>query len=76
MSSLGYVRKSRRFPNALFCAKSGAYLRWKERAKRREVEIDHRNRTEAEILNGISAGEDVILHPFNQMRDGVCAGAQ
>jgi HlyD family secretion protein len=41
------------------------------RARRRTVEIGHRNQTEAEILNGISAGEIVILYPPNQLRDGV-----
>ena len=40
------------------------------RAKRHDVEIGHRNQAEAEILNGISAGEEVILHPSNQLNDG------
>ncbi len=40
------------------------------RAKRRDVEIGHRNQSEAEILSGIGAGEEVILHPSNQLNDG------
>jgi HlyD family secretion protein len=48
----------------------------KSRARRRSVQIGHRNQTEAEILNGIGAGEDVILHPFNQLREGVRVRAQ
>ena len=30
-----------------------------------------RNQTDAEILSGISIGEAVILHPSNQLREGV-----
>ncbi|HYL10334.1 MAG TPA: HlyD family efflux transporter periplasmic adaptor subunit [Candidatus Acidoferrales bacterium] len=41
------------------------------RARRRVVEIGHRNQTEVEILRGVSEGDEVILHPSNQMRDGV-----
>ncbi len=48
----------------------------KSRARRRSVQIGHRNQTEAEILNGIGAGEDVILHPSNQLREGVRVRAQ
>ncbi|MGB9464290.1 MAG: efflux RND transporter periplasmic adaptor subunit [Candidatus Acidiferrum sp.] len=48
----------------------------KSRARRRSVQIGHRNQTEAEILNGISDGEAVILHPSNQLREGVRVRAQ
>jgi len=41
------------------------------RAKKRDVEIGHRNQAEAEILNGISANQEVVLHPGNELRDGV-----
>ena len=41
------------------------------RAKLRDVEIGHRNETEVEILSGLAQGEDVILHPGNQVSDGV-----
>lgn len=48
----------------------------KNKARRRSVQIGHRNQTEAEVLNGLSAGEDVILHPSNQLREGVRVRAQ
>jgi len=41
------------------------------RARRRAIEVAHRNQSEAEILSGIAVGEDVILHPPNQLREGV-----
>lgn len=40
-------------------------------AHRRPVQIGHRNQTEAEVVAGLSAGEQVILHPSNQLKDGV-----
>ena len=40
------------------------------RARRRVVQIGHRNQTEAEVLDGIAVGERVILHPSNQLREG------
>jgi len=39
------------------------------RARRREVRIGHRNQTEAEVLGGIALGEQVILHPSNELLD-------
>ena len=42
-----------------------------DRARRHAIEIGHRNQTEAEVLIGITVGEDVILHPSNQLREGV-----
>jgi HlyD family secretion protein len=41
------------------------------RAKLRDIEIGHRNETEVEILKGLAEGENVILHPSNQVSDGV-----
>ncbi len=41
------------------------------RAREREVEVGHRNEFEAEILKGIQAGDEVLLHPTNQIKDGV-----
>lgn len=46
------------------------------RAKRRRVEIGHRNQAQAEVLNGIGLGEQVILHPSNQLNDGTRVRAQ
>lgn len=42
-----------------------------DRATRRQVEIGHRNATEAEVLKGVATGEQVVLHPTNEIRDGV-----
>jgi HlyD family secretion protein len=41
------------------------------RARRRTVEIGHRNQTEVEILQGLTVGQQVILHPSNQLKDGM-----
>jgi HlyD family secretion protein len=41
------------------------------KARHRPVQIGHRNQTEVEILGGLTAGELVILHPSNQLSDGV-----
>jgi HlyD family secretion protein len=41
------------------------------RAHRKAVEIGHRNQTEVEVLKGLKEGEVVILHPSNQLKDGV-----
>jgi len=46
------------------------------RARRRAIQIGHRNQTEAEILSGINVGESVILHPSNQLGEGVRVRAQ
>lgn len=41
------------------------------RAQRRTVTVGHRNQVEAEILNGLVKGETVVLHPSNQLDDGM-----
>jgi len=41
-----------------------------ERAKRRTVEVGHRNALEAEVVQGLNAGELVIRHPGNQITEG------
>jgi len=48
---------------AVFLVESG-------RAKRREVRIGHRGALEAEILQGLKAGEIVVRHPSNDIADG------
>ena len=40
------------------------------RAKTREVEIGQRNESEAQILRGLTNGEEVILYPSNEVSDG------
>jgi hypothetical protein len=40
------------------------------RARQREIEVGYQNASESEILNGLSEGELVVLHPPNQLADG------
>jgi HlyD family secretion protein len=40
------------------------------RARRRDIEIGHRTDTEVEVLRGFTEGEQVILHPANEVSDG------
>lgn len=40
-------------------------------AELRIVEVGHRNGTEAEVLSGLSGGETVIVHPVDEIADGV-----
>ena len=39
-------------------------------ARKKAVQIGHRNQTEVEVLHGLTAGEMVVLHPPNQLREG------
>ena len=41
------------------------------RAVLTEVTIDHRNQTHAEVTSGLSPGDRVILHPSDQIEDGL-----
>ncbi len=41
------------------------------RAVRRTVAVGHRNQSEAEILDGLTRDETVVLHPSNQLDDGM-----
>ena len=41
------------------------------RARRRSVEVGHRGGFEVEIIKGIAESERVILHPSNQLEEGV-----
>ena len=47
-----------------------AFVFENHRAKRRSVEIGHRNALEAEVLRGLNAGDLVIRHPGNQIKEG------
>lgn len=40
------------------------------RARKRTVQIGHRDQLEVEIFQGLREGEEVILHPSNQLKDG------
>lgn len=46
------------------------------KAHQRAIKIGRRNQTEAEFLGGLTAGDEVILHPSNQLRDGVRVRAE
>ena len=46
------------------------------RARAQRVEIGHRNESEVEILKGLNEGEQVILHPPNQLADGMRVRAE
>lgn len=46
------------------------------RARQREVEVGHQNVSETEIIKGLSEGETVILHPSNQIADGISVRSQ
>lgn len=41
------------------------------RARLRVIQVGHRNQVEAEILAGIGPSEIVVLHPSNQLQNGV-----
>lgn len=41
------------------------------RAQVTEVTIGHRNNRRAEVLSGLSAGDEVVLHPSDRIRGGV-----
>ncbi|HKS28704.1 MAG TPA: efflux RND transporter periplasmic adaptor subunit [Pyrinomonadaceae bacterium] len=59
--------------SALFRQGDGwcVYVVEKGRAYRRTVEVGHRGGFEVEITGGLSEGEGVILHPPNQIEEGV-----
>ncbi len=40
------------------------------RARKRDIKAGHRSQLEAEVLSGVKEGDQVILHPANQLVDG------
>jgi HlyD family secretion protein len=40
------------------------------RARRRKIEVGHRGALEAEVTQGLTAGDTVIRHPSNELTDG------
>jgi HlyD family secretion protein len=40
-------------------------------ARLRQVQVGHRNALEAEIKDGLHEGDEVVLHPSNDINDGV-----
>ncbi|HET8888516.1 MAG TPA: HlyD family efflux transporter periplasmic adaptor subunit [Candidatus Angelobacter sp.] len=45
------------------------FIAGKDRASRRTVKIGHRSDLEAEVLDGLREGEQVIVHPGNELSD-------
>jgi HlyD family secretion protein len=41
------------------------------KAHRQGIKVGHRNQTAVEILDGLAEGQEVVLHPSNQLSDGV-----
>jgi len=64
--------------SALFrCAEKWcAFVIESDRARRRELEIGHRNALEAEVLAGLNSGDTVIRHPANEIEEGVRVAAE
>jgi len=58
--------------SALFSCKDGWCLFTVEdgRARRRSIDVGHRNPLEAEVLKGLQAGQVVIRYPGNQLQEG------
>jgi HlyD family secretion protein len=58
--------------SALFSCKEGwcVFAAEDGRARRRSIELGHRNPLEAEVLSGLEAGQFVIRYPGNQLHDG------
>jgi HlyD family secretion protein len=40
-------------------------------ARKREVTLGHRTGLQAEIVDGLSAGERIVLHPSDKIAEGV-----
>jgi HlyD family secretion protein len=59
--------------NALFRVGShwAVFVHENGRAKRRQVQVGHQGTFEVEILSGLKEGEEVLLHPSNQIKDGL-----
>jgi HlyD family secretion protein len=49
----------------------GVFVVEQGRARKRLIEAGHRTELEMEVLKGLSEGEVVILHPSNEIRDGL-----
>jgi HlyD family secretion protein len=63
---------------ALFRTAEGwaVFVDHNKHAMLRQVTIGHRNDTEAEVLAGLKEGDTVILHPGDQVKDGVRISAR
>jgi HlyD family secretion protein len=48
----------------------GVFVLERGRARPREVQVGHRNATEAEVLRGLEAGDVLLLYPSDRIVDG------
>jgi HlyD family secretion protein len=64
--------------SALFRDGNGwaVYIVERDKAAKRRVEIGKRNALVAQVLSGIKAGDHVIVHPDDRVRDGVKVAAR
>ena len=51
-------------------AQWAVFVRQQGRARERLVQLGERNADEAQIVQGLQAGEEVLMYPGNQVRDG------
>jgi len=58
-----------------FGARWGTYVADKGRARKRDLEIGHRNDETAEVLSGVRAGDRVIVNPTDEISNGVRVSA-
>jgi len=61
-------RAERRFDRAIVGASFLSIKGWQHR---RAIRIGHRNQMEVEVLDGLAVGDEVVLHPPNQLQDGL-----
>ncbi|HMV87500.1 MAG TPA: efflux RND transporter periplasmic adaptor subunit [Blastocatellia bacterium] len=54
----------------------GVFVIENNQARERLIEIGHRTAFDAEVLHGLSEGTEVILHPNNQISDGLSVRAK
>jgi HlyD family secretion protein len=59
--------------SALFRAENGwaAFVAEGGRARQRRVEVGHFGAAVAEVVSGLSAGDEVVVHPSDRIADGV-----
>ena len=64
--------------SALFRDGSGwaAFAVEQGKAVKRRVEVGQRNGLDAQVVSGIKAGEQVIVHPDDRVREGVRVAAR
>jgi len=58
---------------ALFCQgkEQAVYVRLDGKAVSRRVKVGHNNGLEAEVLDGLKEGDEVVVHPGDKIKEGV-----